>query len=143
MLLFIDNIFRFLKQVPEVSALLGRMPSAVGYQPTLATEMGQLQERITSTKKVLLHLSKPSTFQPMTILTRRRLQHFAHLDSTTNLERKLTKMGIYPTVDPLASSSRALSPEIVGEEHYAAGLKFNVCFNVTVNSRYYRYPWYG
>ena len=117
-LLFIDNIFRFTQAGSEVSALLGRMPSAVGYQPTLATEMGQLQERITSTKKVRLHRSKPSMCQPMTTLTRRLSTAFAHLDATTNLERKLTEQGIYPAVDPLASSSSALAPEIVGEEHY-------------------------
>ena len=113
-LLFIDNIFRFTQAGSEVSALLGRMPSAVGYQPTLATEMGQLQERITSTKKVRSHRSKQSMCQPMTTLTRRRQQH-AHLDATTNLERKLTEQGIYPAVDPLASSSSALAPEIVGK----------------------------
>ena len=118
-LLFIDNIFRFTQAGSEVSALLGRMPSAVGYQPTLATEMGQLQERITSTKEGSI-TSVQAVYVPADDLTDPApAATFAHLDSTTNLERKLTQMGIYPAVDPLASSSRALSPEIVGEEHYA------------------------
>ena len=117
-LLFIDNIFRFTQAGSEVSALLGRMPSAVGYQPTLATEMGRLQERITSTKKgsvtSIQAISVPADdyTDPAPATT------FAHLDATTNLERALTEMGIYPAVDPLASTSRALAPEIVGEEHY-------------------------
>ena len=118
-LLFVDNIFRFTQAGSEVSALLGRMPSAVGYQPTLATEMGQLQERITSTKKGSV-TSIQAIYVPADDYTDPApATAFAHLDSTTNLERKLTQMGIYPAVDPLASSSRALSPEIVGEEHYA------------------------
>ncbi|WP_026672809.1 F0F1 ATP synthase subunit beta [Alkalihalobacterium bogoriense] len=118
-LLFIDNIFRFTQAGSEVSALLGRMPSAVGYQPTLATEMGQLQERITSTKVgsvtsiQAIYVPADDYTDPAPATT------FAHLDATTNLERKLSEMGIYPAVDPLASTSRALSPEIVGEEHYA------------------------
>ncbi len=117
-LLFIDNIFRFTQAGSEVSALLGRMPSAVGYQPTLATEMGQLQERITSTNKgsvtsiQAIYVPADDYTDPAPATT------FAHLDATTNLERKLSEMGIYPAVDPLASTSRALSPEIVGEEHY-------------------------
>ncbi|WP_332628611.1 F0F1 ATP synthase subunit beta [Halalkalibacter flavus] len=117
-LLFIDNIFRFTQAGSEVSALLGRMPSAVGYQPTLATEMGQLQERITSTKVgsvtsiQAIYVPADDYTDPAPATT------FAHLDATTNLERKLSEMGIYPAVDPLASTSRALSPEIVGEEHY-------------------------
>ena len=117
-LLFIDNIFRFTQAGSEVSALLGRMPSAVGYQPTLATEMGRLQERITSTKKgsvtsiQAIYVPADDYTDPAPATT------FAHLDATTNLERALTEMGIYPAVDPLASTSRALSPEIVGEEHY-------------------------
>ena len=118
-LLFIDNIFRFTQAGSEVSALLGRMPSAVGYQPTLATEMGELQERIASTKNGSV-TSVQAVYVPADDLTDPApATTFAHLDSTTNLERKLTQMGIYPAVDPLASSSRALSPEIVGEEHYA------------------------
>jgi len=117
-LLFIDNIFRFTQAGSEVSALLGRMPSAVGYQPTLATEMGQLQERITSTKKGSV-TSIQAIYVPADDYTDPApATAFAHLDSTTNLERKLVQLGIYPAVDPLASSSRALSPEIVGEEHY-------------------------
>ncbi len=117
-LFFIDNIFRFTQAGSEVSALLGRMPSAVGYQPTLATEMGQLQERITSTKKgsvtsiQAIYVPADDYTDPAPATT------FAHLDATTNLERKLSEMGIYPAVDPLASTSRALAPEIVGEEHY-------------------------
>ncbi|ADI00634.1 F0F1 ATP synthase subunit beta [Salisediminibacterium selenitireducens] len=118
-LLFIDNIFRFTQAGMEVSALLGRMPSAVGYQPTLSTEMGQLQERITSTKKgsvtsiQAIYVPADDYTDPAPATT------FAHLDATTNLERKLSEMGIYPAVDPLASTSRALSPEIVGDEHYS------------------------
>ncbi len=117
-LFFIDNIFRFTQAGSEVSALLGRMPSAVGYQPTLASEMGQLQERITSTNKgsitsiQAIYVPADDYTDPAPATT------FAHLDATTNLERKLSEMGIYPAVDPLASTSRALSPEIVGEEHY-------------------------
>ncbi|MDS9472269.1 F0F1 ATP synthase subunit beta [Sporosarcina pasteurii] len=117
-LLFIDNIYRYTQAGSEVSALLGRMPSAVGYQPTLATEMGQLQERITSTNKgsvtsiQAIYVPADDYTDPAPATT------FAHLDATTNLERKLSEMGIYPAVDPLASSSRALSAEIVGEEHY-------------------------
>ncbi|MBP2076211.1 F0F1 ATP synthase subunit beta [Oceanobacillus polygoni] len=117
-LLFIDNIFRFTQAGSEVSALLGRMPSAVGYQPTLATEMGQLQERITSTDKgsvtsiQAIYVPADDYTDPAPATT------FAHLDATTNLDRKLSEQGIYPAVDPLASTSRALDSEIVGEEHY-------------------------
>ena len=122
-LLFIDNIFRFTQAGTEVSALLGRMPSAVGYQPTLATEMGQLQERITSTDKgsitsiqaIYVPADDYSDPAPATA--------FAHLDATTNLDRKLTEQGIYPAVDPLASTSSALAPEIVGQEHYDVATK--------------------
>lgn len=117
-LLFIDNIFRFTKAGSEVSALLGRMPSAVGYQPTLATEMGQLQERITSTKQGSI-TSIQAVYVPADDYTDPApATTFAHLDATTNLERRIAAMGIYPAVDPLASSSRALSPDIVGQEHY-------------------------
>lgn len=117
-LLFIDNIFRFTQAGSEVSALLGRMPSAVGYQPTLATEMGQLQERITSTKKgsvtsiQAVYVPADDYTDPAPATT------FAHLDATTNLERSLVEQGIYPAVDPLESTSSALDPEVVGEEHY-------------------------
>ncbi|MCE7792476.1 F0F1 ATP synthase subunit beta [Salipaludibacillus sp. CUR1] len=125
-LLFIDNIFRFTQAGMEVSALLGRMPSAVGYQPTLSTEMGQLQERITSTKKgsvtsiQAIYVPADDYTDPAPATT------FAHLDATTNLERKLSEMGIYPAVDPLASTSRALSPEIVGEDHYEVAREVQV-----------------
>ncbi|MFR7896693.1 F0F1 ATP synthase subunit beta [Turicibacter sanguinis] len=117
-LLFIDNIFRFTQAGSEVSALLGRMPSAVGYQPTLATEMGQLQERITSTKEGSI-TSIQAVYVPADDYTDPApATTFAHLDATTNLERRIAAMGIYPAVDPLASTSRALSPDIVGQEHY-------------------------
>ncbi len=117
-LLFIDNIFRFVQAGMEVSALLGRMPSAVGYQPTLQTEMGELQERITSTKKgsitsiqaIYVPADDPTDPAPATT--------FAHLDATTYLERSIAELGIYPAVDPLASASRILDPRILGEEHY-------------------------
>lgn len=117
-LLFVDNIFRFTQAGSEVSALLGRMPSAVGYQPTLATEMGQLQERITSTKTgsvtsiQAIYVPADDYTDPAPATT------FGHLDATTNLDRKLTEIGIYPAVDPLASTSRILTPAVVGEEHY-------------------------
>ncbi len=119
-LLFIDNIFRFSQAGSEVSALLGRTPSAVGYQPTLAAEMGDLQERITSTKKGSI-TSFQAVYVPADDLTDPApATTFAHLDATIVLERSLTELGIYPAVDPLASTSRALAPEIVGEEHYQA-----------------------
>jgi F-type H+-transporting ATPase subunit beta len=117
-LLFIDNIFRFTQAGSEVSALLGRMPSAVGYQPTLATEMGELQERITSTKRgsitsvQAIYVPADDYTDPAPATT------FAHLDATTNLSRQIVELGIYPAVDPLASSSRILDPRIVGQEHY-------------------------
>lgn len=117
-LLFIDNIFRFTQAGSEVSALLGRMPSAVGYQPTLATEMGQLQERITSTKKGSI-TSIQAVYVPADDYTDPApATTFAHLDATTNLERSLVEQGIYPAVDPLESSSSALDPEVVGHDHY-------------------------
>jgi F-type H+-transporting ATPase subunit beta len=118
-LLFIDNIFRFTQAGSEVSALLGRMPSAVGYQPTLATEMGELQERITSTKKgsitsvQAIYVPADDYTDPAPATT------FAHLDATTNLSRQIVELGIYPAVDPLASTSRILDPRIVGPEHYS------------------------
>ncbi|MCQ2551254.1 MAG: F0F1 ATP synthase subunit beta [Clostridia bacterium] len=117
-LLFIDNIFRFTQAGSEVSALLGRMPSAVGYQPTLATEMGALQERITSTKKGSI-TSVQAIYVPADDLTDPApATTFAHLDATTVLSREITELGIYPAVDPLESTSRILDPLIVGEEHY-------------------------
>ena len=118
-LLFIDNIFRFSQAGSEVSALLGRTPSAVGYQPTLAAEMGDLQERITSTKKGSV-TSFQAVYVPADDLTDPAPANtFAHLDSTIVLERSIAELGIYPAVDPLASTSKALAPEIVGDEHYA------------------------
>jgi F-type H+-transporting ATPase subunit beta len=117
-LLFIDNIFRFTQAGSEVSALLGRMPSAVGYQPTLLTEMGELQERITSTKKgsitsvQAIYVPADDYTDPAPATT------FAHLDATTNLSRQIAELGIYPAVDPLASTSRILDPRILGAEHY-------------------------
>jgi F-type H+-transporting ATPase subunit beta len=117
-LLFIDNIFRFTQAGSEVSALLGRVPSAVGYQPNLATEMGELQERITSTKLgsitsiQAIYVPADDYTDPAPATT------FAHLDATTNLERRIVELGIYPAVDPLASSSRILDPRIIGEDHY-------------------------
>ena len=117
-LLFIDNIFRFVQAGSEVSALLGRMPSAVGYQPTLATEMGRLQERITSTKKGSI-TSMQAIYVPADDLTDPAVATtFAHLDATTVLSRQIVELGIYPAVDPLESSSRILDPIVVGEEHY-------------------------
>ena len=122
-LLFVDNIFRFTQAGTEVSALLGRIPSAVGYQPTLATEMGELQERITSTKKgsitsvQAIYVPADDYTDPAPATT------FSHLDATTNLSRALTEMAIYPAVDPLASYSRILDPAIIGEEHYKTARK--------------------
>jgi F-type H+-transporting ATPase subunit beta len=117
-LLFIDNIFRFTQAGSEVSALLGRIPSAVGYQPTLGTEMGELQERITSTDRGSI-TSVQAIYVPADDYTDPApATAFAHLDATTNLERSLVEIGIYPAVDPLVSTSRALSPEVVGREHY-------------------------
>ena len=122
-LLFIDNIFRFTQAGSEVSALLGRIPSAVGYQPTLAAEMGQLQERITSTKKgsitslQAIYVPADDYTDPAPVTT------FAHLDSTIVLERSIAEQGLYPAVDPLTSTSRALDPEVVGEEHYSVAFQ--------------------
>lgn len=117
-LLFIDNIFRFTQAGSEVSALLGRIPSAVGYQPTLATEMGALQERITSTKQGSI-TSVQAVYVPADDLTDPApATTFAHLDATTVLSRSIVELGIYPAVDPLDSTSRILDPRVVGEEHY-------------------------
>jgi F-type H+/Na+-transporting ATPase subunit beta len=117
-LFFIDNIFRFTQAGSEVSALLGRMPSAVGYQPTLATEMGVLQERITSTKKGSI-TSVQAIYVPADDYTDPApATAFAHLDATTNLSRPIAELGIYPAVDPLASTSRILDPRVLGDEHY-------------------------
>jgi F-type H+-transporting ATPase subunit beta len=123
-LLFIDNIFRFTQAGSEVSALLGRIPSAVGYQPTLATEMGLLQERITTTKKGFI-TSVQAVYVPADDLTDPApATTFAHLDATTVLSRQIAELGIYPAVDPLDSTSRILDPQVVGEEHY--GIARNV-----------------
>jgi F-type H+-transporting ATPase subunit beta len=117
-LLFVDNIFRFVQAGSEVSALLGRMPSAVGYQPTMASEMGALQERITSTTKgsitsmQAIYVPADDYTDPAPVAT------FAHLDATIALERSLAELGIFPAVDPLRSTSRALDPQVVGDEHY-------------------------
>jgi F-type H+-transporting ATPase subunit beta len=117
-LLFVDNIFRFTQAGSEVSALLGRMPSAVGYQPTLASEMGELQERITSTNEgsvtsvQAIYVPADDYTDPAPATT------FAHLDASTNLSRQIANLGIYPAVDPLASTSRILDPRYIGEEHY-------------------------
>ncbi len=117
-LLFVDNIFRFTQAGSEVSALLGRIPSAVGYQPTLSTEMGELQERITSTNKGSI-TSVQAIYVPADDLTDPApATAFAHLDATTNLNRALTEIGIYPAVDPLDSTSTLMTPDVVGEEHY-------------------------
>jgi F-type H+-transporting ATPase subunit beta len=122
-LLFVDNIFRFTQAGSEVSALLGRIPSAVGYQPTLASEMGELQERITTTKNgsitsvQAIYVPADDYTDPAPATT------FAHLDASTNLERKIAELGIYPAVDPLASSSKILDPQVVGEEHYGVARK--------------------
>lgn len=122
-LLFIDNIFRFTQAGSEVSATLGRMPSAVGYQPNLATEMGEMQERITSTKKGSI-TSIQAIYVPADDYTDPApATAFIHLDATTNLSRKLTEIGIYPAVDPLASYSRILDPKIIGDEHYQVARK--------------------
>ena len=118
-LMFVDNMFRFTQAGSEVSALLGRIPTAVGYQPTLATEMGELQERITSTNKgsitsiQAIYVPADDYTDPAPATT------FTHLDATTNLSRQIAELGIYPAVDPLASTSRILDPRVVGEEHYA------------------------
>jgi ATP synthase F1 beta subunit len=122
-LLFIDNIFRFTQAGSEVSALLGRMPSAVGYQPTLATEMGELQERITSTKKGSI-TSIQAVYVPADDYTDPApATTFAHLDATTNLSRELTALGIYPAVDPLTSTSRLMDPRVLGEGHYSTAIR--------------------
>jgi F-type H+/Na+-transporting ATPase subunit beta len=122
-LLFIDNIFRFIQAGSEVSALLGRVPSAVGYQPTLATDVGELQERITSTKKGSI-TSVQAVYVPADDLTDPApATTFAHLDATTVLSRQIVEKGIYPAVDPLDSTSRILDPRVVGEEHYTIALR--------------------
>jgi F-type H+-transporting ATPase subunit beta len=125
-LLFIDNIFRFTQANSEVSALLGRMPSAVGYQPTLATDLGELEERITSTKKGSI-TSVQAIYVPADDLTDPApATTFAHLDATTVLSRQIAELGIYPAVDPLDSTSRILDPKVVGEDHYLVAREVQV-----------------
>src|SRR6056297_948111 len=125
-LFFVDNIFRFIQAGSEVSALLGRMPSAVGYQPTLAYDVGQLQERITSTKKGSI-TSIQAVYVPADDYTDPApATTFAHLDATTNLERSISELGIYPAVDPLASTSKILEPKVVGKEHYEVAREVQV-----------------
>jgi F-type H+-transporting ATPase subunit beta len=122
-LLFVDNIFRFIQAGAEVSALLGRIPSAVGYQPTLANEMGALQERIASTSKGSI-TSVQAVYVPADDLTDPApATTFAHLDATTVLSRKIVELGIYPSVDPLASTSRILDPAVIGEDHYMTAVR--------------------
>ena len=122
-LFFVDNIFRFTQAGAEVSALLGRMPSAVGYQPTLATEMGELQERITSTTKGSI-TSVQAVYVPADDYTDPApATTFAHLDATTNLNRDLTAIGIYPAVDPLTSTSRLMDPRVLGDRHYGVAMR--------------------
>jgi len=133
MLLFIDNIYRFVQAGAEVSALLGRIPSAVGYQPTLATELGELEERITSTKQGSI-TSVQAVYVPADDYTDPApATTFTHLDATTNLSRSIVEIGIYPAVDPLASSSRMLAPDIVGERHYTVARKVQEILQVYKN----------
>ena len=143
-LLFIDNIFRFTQAGSEVSALLGRMPSAVGYQPTLATEMGELQERIASTKNGSV-TSVQAVYVPADDLTDPApATTFAHLDATTVLSRKVVEQGIYPAVDPLESNSRILEADIVGEEHYeVANRVTGGSAEIQRAAGYHRNSWYG
>jgi len=132
-LLFIDNIYRFVQAGAEVSALLGRIPSAVGYQPTLATELGELEERITSTRQGSI-TSVQAVYVPADDYTDPApATTFSHLDATTNLSRAIVEIGIYPAVDPLASSSRMLSPEIVGERHYSVARRVQEILQVYKN----------
>ena len=144
-LLFVDNIFRFTQAGSEVSTLLGRMPSAVGYQPNLATEMGELQERITSTKRGSV-TSVQAVYVPADDFHRSRAGYatFAHLDATTVLSRPLSELGIYPAVDPLASTSRILTPRVVGQEHYdvAQGVK-RIHATLQGSAGHHRDPGYG
>ena len=143
-LLFIDNIFRYVQAGSEVSALLGRMPSAVGYQPTLANEVGELQERIASTKEGSV-TSVQAIYVPADDLTDPApATTFAHLDATTVLSRKIVEQGIYPAVDPLESNSRILEPDIVGEEHYEVARRVQEIFaELQRVAGYHRHPWYG
>ena len=143
-LFFVDNIFRFTQAGSEVSALLGRIPSAVGYQPTLATEMGQMQERITSTNKGSI-TSVQAIYVPADDLTDPApATSFAHLDATTVLNRAISEKGIYPAVDPLDSSSRILEPRIVGEDHYLVARRVQeILQRYKALARYHRHSRYG
>ena len=143
-LLFIDNIFRFVQAGSEVSALLGRMPSAVGYQPTLATDLGELQERIASTTRGSI-TSVQAVYVPADDLTDPApATTFSHLDATTVLSRKIVEQGIYPAVDPLESTSRILEPDVVGEEHYNVARRVQeVLQKYKEFAGYHCYPWYG
>ncbi len=142
-LFFVDNIFRFTQAGSEVSALLGRIPSAVGYQPTLATDMGALQERITSTKQGSI-TSVQAIYVPADDLTDPApATSFAHLDATTVLSRAISELGIYPAVDPLDSTSRMLAPEIVGEEHYAGPFRAGHPSALQVAAGHHRHPRHG
>ena len=135
-LLFVDNIFRFSQAGSEVSALLGRMPSAVGYQPTLATEMGELQERITcTTKGAITSRCRPSTFRPTIRPTRPRPTPFSTSTRSSIWSATISEKGIYPAVDPLASSSRILDPQYVGERHYASPAGCSRSCSATANCR--------
>ena len=130
-LFFVDNIFRFTQAGSEVSALLGRIPSAVGYQPTLATDMGNLQERITSTDKGSI-TSVQAIYVPADDLTDPApATSFSHLDATTVLSRQIAEIGIYPAVDPLDSTSRILDPRVVGDEHYRVARNVQACLLYT------------
>ena len=142
-LFFIDNIFRFTQAGSEVSALLGRMPSAVGYQPTLASEMGAMQERITSTKNGSI-TSIQAVYVPADDLTDPApATTFTHLDATTVLSRKITELGIYPAVDPLDSTSRILDPNVIGEDHYNCAQRVNNLQKYKRTPGYHRDLGYG
>ncbi len=143
-LFFVDNIFRFTQAGSEVSALLGRMPSAVGYQPTLASEMGAMQERITSTKNGSI-TSVQAIYVPADDLTDPGSSNYVllSLDATTVLDRKIASLGIYPAVDPLASTSRILTPEILGADHYNTAQRVKEILQRYKALRYHRNSWYG
>ena len=141
--LFVDNIFRFTQAGSEVSALLGRIPSAVGYQPTLATDMGNLQERITSTDKGSI-TSVQAIYVPADDLTDPApATSFSHLDATTVLSRQIAEIGIYPAVDPLDSTSRILDPRVVGDEHYRVARDVQRILQAYKSPRCYSDSWNG
>ena len=134
-LLFVDNIFRFVQAGSEVSALLGRMPSAVGYQPTLATDIGELQERITSTKDGSITSIQAVYVPADDLIHPAPAGVFTHLDATTVLSRSIAELGIYPAVDPLDSTSRILDPNVLGEEHYEVAAAYRLFCSATKNCR--------